>query len=477
MNDWEKPNRDRFNKYVMNDIPIRLIRLSDMTFVERNDVRAHYQSTVDTADTTFYPLKSIVKYAILSHRWLDKGEPTYEEVKLGKAGGLGYGKLRKFCEMASEYGVEFAWSDTCCIDKRSSTELDESIRSMFRWYRNSTICIVHLAQSQTIEDMVGDAWMKRGWTLQELLAPRVLKFFNMHWMPMTGDSNDRGDKDSEVVKTLAKATGISTLNLTWFTPGAYNVDERMAWASNRETTRVEDVAYSLMGIFDVSLQIAYGEGGDRAFRRLFEAIIEGGDHSVFNWTGTPAEHRLSRAIPRSPHNFQGRTLGFRESPDRRTLDMTMTSRGLRVPLVIFPLHVTSTITSDWIDHVTAECLMCPMIKFDFDFNTFMVKDVPQFAVGIVNYWITYGDDPQILNGSAGIILHREHMMIPPGISVSQPMAGEFVGLRTVPIPEKIFGSWKKVDGQPLVKLDFPNLPSTGQSFFYVSREYLEIVCL
>jgi hypothetical protein len=471
-----KLNRDRFNKYVMNDIPIRLIRLSDMTFFERNDVREYIQSKVDT---TLSEPEEIVRYAILSHRWMDQDEPTYEEVKSGKARGRGYWKLWKFCEKAREYGVKFAWSDTCCIDKSSSTELDESIRSMFRWYRNSTICIVHLAQSETIKDMMHDPWMKRGWTLQELLAPRELKFFNMYWIPMTGDSNDKSYKDTEVMKTLERATGIPPLKLRIFLPGAYyNVDERMSWASHRETTRVEDVAYSLMGIFDVSLQIAYGEGGDCAFRRLFEAIIEGGgDHSVFNWTGTPAEHRLSRAIPRSPHNFQGRTLGFRESHGRRTLDMTMTSRGLRVPLVIFPLRVTSNITSDRIGHVTAECLMCPMVKINFDFNTFMVDNAPQFAVGIVNYWVTYGDDPQILNESAGIILHRKQIMIPPDIHVSQPMPGEFVGLRTVPTPEKIFGSWKKVDGQPLVKLDFPNLPSTGQSFFYVSREYLEIVYL
>jgi hypothetical protein len=219
-----KLNRDRFNKYVMNDIPIRLIRLSDMTFFERNDVREYIQSKVDT---TLSEPEEIVRYAILSHRWMDQDEPTYEEVKSGKARGRGYWKLWKFCEKAREYGVKFAWSDTCCIDKSSSTELDESIRSMFRWYRNSTICIVHLAESQTIKDMMHDAWMKRGWTLQELLAPRELKFFNMYWMPMTGDSNDKSYKDTEVMKALERATGIPPLKLRIFLPGAYyNVDEQ-----------------------------------------------------------------------------------------------------------------------------------------------------------------------------------------------------------------------------------------------------------
>lgn len=106
-------------------------------------------------------------------RWLDSGEPTYEEMKTDPpaAAGPGYEKLKNFCRKARKHEVEFAWSDTCCIDKSSSTELDESIRSMFRWYRDSTICIVHLAKSTTIEDILHDEWTARGWTLQELLAP------------------------------------------------------------------------------------------------------------------------------------------------------------------------------------------------------------------------------------------------------------------------------------------------------------------
>ena len=130
-------NLERFDRYVMNDIPIRLIRLSDMKFVGRNDVRKHFRSSVPVG--RLYSVSTIAKYAILSHRWLDEGEPTYEEMKSGTAlAGAGYEKLKRFCERAQEYGIEFAWSDTCCIDKSSSTELDESIRSMFRWYRNRT---------------------------------------------------------------------------------------------------------------------------------------------------------------------------------------------------------------------------------------------------------------------------------------------------------------------------------------------------
>ncbi|KAG2367264.1 heterokaryon incompatibility protein-domain-containing protein [Suillus spraguei] len=244
-----------------------------MTFVERNEVREHFGTSY--IKRLGQP-SGTVRYAILSHRWLNQGEPTYEEIKAGTAAGPGYEKLKNFCAKAVEYSMEFAWSDTCCINRSSSTELDESIRSMFRWYGNSAICIVHLAQSETIEDIMEDEWTERGWTLQELLAPARIKFVNKYWVPMTGDRNDKDDKDdinerrepAEILETLERATGIPYDDLRRkFCPSPSEVDKRMTWAARRKTTRVEDVAYSLMGMFDVSLQIAYGEGGDRAFCR------------------------------------------------------------------------------------------------------------------------------------------------------------------------------------------------------------------
>jgi hypothetical protein len=225
---------DWFDRYAMNEIPIRLIRLSDMELVERSDVRKHFRDSVSQYREYYHPSK-VVKYAILSHRWLDEGEPAYEVMKLGKARGPGYEKLKKFCEKAQEYGMEFAWSDTCCIDKNSSTELDESIRSMFRWYRNSYICIIHLAQSEIIRDIMDDEWMERSWTLQELLAPKMIKLFNKHWMPMTNDQNDKSLERTVVMKTLERATGIPLSDLRGFFPGPVSVDKRMRWALGSET--------------------------------------------------------------------------------------------------------------------------------------------------------------------------------------------------------------------------------------------------
>ncbi|KAG1718549.1 heterokaryon incompatibility protein-domain-containing protein, partial [Suillus lakei] len=211
----------------------------------------------------------LVKYAILSHRWLNEGEPTYEGMNAGTAAGPGREKLDAFCQRACECGMEFAWSDTCCIDKSSSTELDESIRSMFRWYENSTICIVHLAQSETIWDIKRDEWIRRGWTLQELLAPHKIKFFNARWMPMTDDENDKApgtelDGSDDILRVLEEATNIPCDVLT-SDLGKYpmRVDERMTWAAGRETTRVEGRAYSLMGIFNVKEETAHSAGSSR----------------------------------------------------------------------------------------------------------------------------------------------------------------------------------------------------------------------
>ncbi|EIW77487.1 HET-domain-containing protein, partial [Coniophora puteana RWD-64-598 SS2] len=229
---------------------------------------------------------SVVRYAILSHRWGSE-EPTYDDLINRHNGnlrrsseGAGHAKLKRFCREAGSRDYVFAWSDTCCINKSSSAELDESIRSMFKWYQNSDICIVHLSQTTSKNDLCHDEWFFRGWTLQELLAPRRIKFFNSRWKELTSDENDK-DITSPLLHSISEVTGIPYFNIAAFSPLPYAIDTRMTWASKRVTTRAEDAAYSLMGIFGVSFQIAYGEGADRAFSRLIEAImLSGCDWSV-----------------------------------------------------------------------------------------------------------------------------------------------------------------------------------------------------
>ncbi|KAG1730447.1 hypothetical protein EDB19DRAFT_1740494 [Suillus lakei] len=397
-------------------------------------------------------------------------------MKMGTAAGPGYEKLEAFRQRAWGYGMEFAWSDTCCIDKSSSTELDDSIRSMYRWYRNSSICIVHLAQSEDIWDIRRDEWIRRGWTLQELLAPHKIKFFNARWIPMTGDENDKApsvkpDVSYDILSILQEATHIPhDVLASDLGEHPMRVDERMAWAAVRKTTRVEDAAYSLMGIFNVSLQIAYGEGRDRAFCRLIEAIMQTGDPSVLNWSGRiPAWHHSgSRAFPISPRNFM--MCGDRQFDFDRPLEMTMTSRGLRIPLVILPLiaHNREDV------YLSLRCSFCPTLEIDSGTSYPYVNT--QYAFGIVNYSIIGGEMGEVLRirgRSAGVILFREPKHLP---GYQPPSSNDIFGLNFASPPESTLPDWKliyNINGQ-LTVIDFPNVPS---GHFYLNCEYLQTVYL
>ncbi|KAF9232073.1 hypothetical protein BU15DRAFT_55433, partial [Melanogaster broomeanus] len=213
--------------------------------------------------------------------------------------GPGYTKLFNFCEKArDDYGCAYVWSDTCCINKESSAELDEAIRSMFRWYRGSRVCIAHLANSSSVGDFKHEPWFKRGWTLQELLAPKTMRFYGKDWRPLCpaaeegydrhghpdGEHNQSphsspspqllNDKCSDfMLRAVSKATDIPEPDIKGYHADCNRVAEKMKWAANRRTTRVEDTAYSLLGLFNVSIPIAYGEG-QRSFYRLMEAIVQ-----------------------------------------------------------------------------------------------------------------------------------------------------------------------------------------------------------
>ncbi|EIW78716.1 hypothetical protein CONPUDRAFT_16667, partial [Coniophora puteana RWD-64-598 SS2] len=228
-----------------------------------------------------------------AHRW-SEDEPTFQDfqevssapaetqVKM-KGDSTGWAKVVRFCAEARRRGIAFGWADTYCIDKTSSAELDESIRSMFRWYRNSVACFLHLAGTATLGDLEGDEWFKRGWTLQELLAPSRILFFVREWVSLSLLDSEK-TAESGIIKRISAITGVSVTELCTFAPSMENVVHKMCWAASRRVTRDEDGAYALMGIFGVSMPIAYGEGGDQAFVRLVEAIMMAGGHpTVLNW--------------------------------------------------------------------------------------------------------------------------------------------------------------------------------------------------
>ncbi|KAH8598479.1 WD40-repeat-containing domain protein [Bisporella sp. PMI_857] len=222
-----------------------------------------------TKDIT-YPT---TRYAILSHTWgEDEEEVNFGDMKDGSGKTKnGYNKLRFCGGQAARDGLEYFWVDTCCINKSSDSELSEAINSMFRWYHKAAKCYVYLSDV-SITDQIdlslqsweaalrNSRWFTRGWTLQELIAPTTVEFF-------CSNGKRLGDKKS-LGQQLYEITGIPVSALQGTSLSKFTFDERMSWAQNRKTKRDEDMAYSLLGIFDISMPLIYGEGAEKAFRRL-----------------------------------------------------------------------------------------------------------------------------------------------------------------------------------------------------------------
>jgi Heterokaryon incompatibility protein (HET) len=224
--------------------------------------------------------KEVPPYAILSHTW----GPDHEEVSFkdfndgAKKNTPGYHKIQFCVEQAKRDGLHHAWVDTCCIDKTNLPELSEAINSMFTLYENAVRCYVYLSdvwmstqdgQFPHIEwhsAFHNSRWFTRGWTLQELLAPKIVVFF-------TRDHVQLGDKNS-LVQDIHKITGIAIEALQGQSLGDFSIEERFKWAEKRETTKEEDTAYCLLGIFDISLSPIYGERHANAMRRLRREIMD-----------------------------------------------------------------------------------------------------------------------------------------------------------------------------------------------------------
>ena len=220
-------------------------------------------------------------FAILSHMW-GEDEVTFQdmiEIKPAVVNKKGFRKIQLTCEQALRDGLDYAWVDTCCIDKTSSAELSEAINSMYAWYRQATVCYAFLSDissdSGVIVDIAKSRWFTRGWTLQELIAPSNVLFFSGTWTSL-------GTKDS-LCDILSAITRVDAQYLKHGNPQSASVAERMSWAADRVTTRREDLAYCLLGILDINMPLLYGEG-DRAFIRLQEEIIKSSnDQSLFAW--------------------------------------------------------------------------------------------------------------------------------------------------------------------------------------------------
>ncbi|KAI6896961.1 hypothetical protein D0869_15690 [Hortaea werneckii] len=326
-----------------------------------------------------YHLKEIAdaleeSYAILSHRWYSDGDILYGDLSNQHQPETrekqGWRKLRYAVDQAERDGYRYVWIDTCCIDKTSSAELSEAINSMFFWYQQAQVCYAYLwdmssecpplsdakapgdegeGNVTSDEDQDGQAtdaasesdvlqqwrvtftkcsWFTRGWTLQELIAPREVRFFGVDWNPL-GSSH-------HLVKTIAARTLVDADLLRGRKElKRYSIAQRMSWAADRETSRIEDRAYSLLGLFDVNIPLLYGER-EKSFMRLQEEIIRrSNDQSIFAWGyGMSVDENPGALLARSPTLFRGSSnIIFRE-PDSFGKALQLDNQALRGSFVV-----------------------------------------------------------------------------------------------------------------------------------------------
>jgi hypothetical protein len=232
-----------------------------------------------------------------------------------KADSPGHTKVLTFSRYAAQHGYEWCWVDTIYIDNKSSADLSEAINSMIDWYREANTCIVYLSdvkicstREETLCNFEVSRWFRRGWTLQELLAPDRATFLDQNW-ELIG-------KKADMIESLVAVT---TIPMSYLTDGYFlknaSVAQRMSWASRRQTTRIEDMTYCLMGIFEINMPLLYRERHN-AFRRLQEEITKvSEDESIFVWDGAKyGEYVILGCLAPDPACFRecGNILNARE---------------------------------------------------------------------------------------------------------------------------------------------------------------------
>ncbi|TGJ84854.1 hypothetical protein E0Z10_g3915 [Xylaria hypoxylon] len=294
-----------------------------------------------------FPEIEVPPYAILSHTW-DGEEVTSADFLQGPPSTTdrvpkGWVKIKETCKLAEAQGYEYVWIDTCCIDKSSSAELTEAINSMYAWYAGASKCFAYLSDfdpSTPNADLFSSRWFSRGWTLQELIAPADFEFYDSSW-------RFYGSKAS-LGTDIAYATGIDESVL--YPAGrdlrdvlaAIPICQKMSWASGRETQRLEDISYCLLGIFDVHMPLIYGEG-TKAFTRLQEEIMKSSnDLTILAWKkkGETLPWDRYGILAQSPKVFSDSKDIVLSQDLMYNPDFSITNKGIRITV---DLPITSGI--------------------------------------------------------------------------------------------------------------------------------------
>lgn len=303
-----------------------------------------------TKNLTFHIFKTedftkVPRYAILSHVWDSHDEAVSPgsfkaALQHGRTHrdrlGHGFQKIITFCRQAAADGLEYAWADTGCIDKENEVELSFAINSMFRWYQKSAVCYVYLAdvpRNVNLADpnsaFVKSRWFTRGWTLQELIAPKSVVFFAADWHYLS--------TKAALKHIIADVTGVDLRVLETGDASTASVSTKLSWVKSRKTTLAEDRAYCLLGIFDIFMPLMYGEK-EAAFRRMLDEIASReNDQTIFSWAG---DGRPCGMIAPSPAHFVPSRDASTVIKTVRNPAFSITNRGVRItaPLIALPLR-------------------------------------------------------------------------------------------------------------------------------------------
>ncbi|WPJ57284.1 hypothetical protein SMAC4_13009 [Sordaria macrospora] len=200
----------------------------------------------------------------------------------------GYAKIRFCGDQAWRDGLKFFWVNTCCIDKSDSAELQHALNSMFHWYSSAVKCYVYLADVSTHQrgDGPESRWFSRGWTLQELISRTIVEFFSK-------EDEQLGDKES-LKQEIHDITEIPRKAFQGVPLSDFSIAERMRWIEKRNTKYEEDKVYSLFGIFGVHMPVLYGEGRQKALKRLQDKVHE--DYLCLEklWPGDPRDPHVEK---------------------------------------------------------------------------------------------------------------------------------------------------------------------------------------
>ena len=232
---------------------------------------------------------NVPSYVVASHRWAVATETSYQDVeKQRNTRKDGYKKLEGFVEYVKAHipHVEWLWIDTCCINQRNDAELSDAVNSMFKWYHNADVCLAYLTDVSdrgNEDEFTCSEWFFRGWTLQELIAPQTVIFLTQDWQ-VIGHKGCSGSNRSRTPLYVGRPLESIIASITQIPQAVlhdsrrledFSSEERLKWVNGRNTTREEDMSYCLFGILDVAIGANYGEGAERARRRLLAEIGKG----------------------------------------------------------------------------------------------------------------------------------------------------------------------------------------------------------